>query len=118
MQGVHAEVNKFFARNVQSDIISSRTIQGKRESQIATPEERADVIRRWQNSKFDLKNHYVLKRKQATAGKLTVRRPAVFGGAEGGLEAPKAGWFQTRRTLFENRKKNGNAYELMDEGIR
>ncbi|KAF7550013.1 hypothetical protein G7Z17_g6002 [Cylindrodendrum hubeiense] len=105
MQGVHAEINKFFTRNVQNHIISSRTIQGLREAQMATPDERSDVIKRWNNSKFDLKNHYVLKRRQARAEKRPERRRAVSDSEGAGLEAPKAGWLQTKRTLFENRKR-------------
>ncbi|KPM43368.1 Sterol 3-beta-glucosyltransferase UGT80B1 [Neonectria ditissima] len=101
MQGVHAEINKFFTRSVQNYIISSRAIQGQREMQTSTPEERADIIKRWNNSKFDLKNHYVMKRKGNTAGKL----PANQQTSESGLEAPKTGWLQTRRMSFEERKK-------------
>ncbi|KAK7420184.1 hypothetical protein QQZ08_010540 [Neonectria magnoliae] len=101
MQGVHAEINKFFTRSVQNYIVSSRAIQGQREMQTSTPEERADVIKRWNNSKFDLKNHYVMKRKENTAGKL----PANQQTPEGGLEAPKTGWLHTRRMSFEERKK-------------
>ncbi|KAH6977073.1 hypothetical protein BKA56DRAFT_587608 [Ilyonectria sp. MPI-CAGE-AT-0026] len=104
MQGVHAEINKFFTRSVQNYIISSRAIQGQREMQGASPEERADVVKRWNNAKYDLKNHYVLKKKENTAGKLPANQ-ATSASGEGGLEAPKTGWLQTRRMSFEERKK-------------
>ncbi|KAF7543448.1 hypothetical protein G7Z17_g10726 [Cylindrodendrum hubeiense] len=104
MQGVHAEINKFFTRSVQNYIISSRAIQGQREMHTATPEERADVIKRWNNSKFDLKNHYVLKKKETTTGKLPANQDTTASG-EGGLVAPKAGWLENKRMSLAERKR-------------
>lgn len=72
--------------------------------QAASPEERADVVQRWNNAKYDLKNYYVLKKKENTAGKLPANQ-ATSASGEGGLEAPKTGWLQTRRMSFEERKK-------------
>ncbi|KAH7142697.1 hypothetical protein B0J13DRAFT_636314 [Dactylonectria estremocensis] len=103
MQGVNAEFTNFFTRDILKHIVSSRAIQGQRESQVATPEERADVIQRWQTFKFDLKHYYVLKRKQVRTGKLPAHSQAASDSGE--LEAPKNGWLQSKRSLFENRKK-------------
>ena len=69
MQGVHAEVNKYFTRSVQNYIINSRVAQGQQDCNKASPEEKADIIYRWNNSKFDLKNFYFMKRKMKAAEK-------------------------------------------------
>jgi hypothetical protein len=103
MQGVNAEVSKFFAKSVQNYIISSRAIQGQHEMHEATPGERDDVVQRWNNVKFDLKNFYQWKRKEKVAGK----RPEEprLDSSEAGFERPRTGWRQTKNMSFEERKK-------------
>ncbi|KAG5742999.1 hypothetical protein H9Q72_000181 [Fusarium xylarioides] len=103
MQGVNAEVSKYFAKSVQNYITSSRAIQGQHEIHEATPGERDDVVQRWNNVKFDLKNFYQWKRKEKVAGK----RPEEprLDSSEAGFERPRTGWRQTKNLSFEERKK-------------
>lgn len=48
MQGVYKEMQKAMGSSVQNYIIAARTAQGYEEWNGASPEERADVVRRWQ----------------------------------------------------------------------
>ncbi|KAI5458067.1 hypothetical protein BGZ63DRAFT_474529 [Mariannaea sp. PMI_226] len=103
MQGVHAEINKYFTKSVQNYIISSRAIQGQRELELSTAEERRDILKRWNNAKYDLKEFYQLKKKENTAGKLSVSR-TVSSESEG-LETPRAGWLENQLKTLEQRKR-------------
>ena len=47
MKGVYKEMQKQFGSSVQNYIIAARTAQGFAEWQGSSPEERADVVRRW-----------------------------------------------------------------------
>lgn len=114
MQGVHAEINKYFTKSVQNYIISSRAIQGQQEMQASTPGEREDILLRWNNCKYDLKNFHMLKRKERTAGKLPASRPTSAD--NDGLEPPATGWFQTRRLSFEERKRLQSQREAWKSG--
>ncbi|KAH6885824.1 hypothetical protein B0T10DRAFT_444100 [Thelonectria olida] len=114
MQGVYAEINKYFTKSVQNYIISSRAIQGHREMLSSTPEERDDIIIRWNNCKYDLKNFYMLKKKERTAGKLPASRPTSAD--SDGLQPPTSGWLQTRRMSFEERKRLQNQRENWKSG--
>lgn len=99
MQGLHAEINNYFSKSVQNYIVTSRAVQGEREMLKSTPEEREDIIKRWNNIKFDLKNFYVMKRKEKSAGKQPATQP------EEGVERPRTGWKFTRNMTFDERKK-------------
>lgn len=104
MQGVHAEINKFFSRSVQNYIITARAIQGERDMRQATPGEIEDILKRWNNVKFDLKNYYVMKRKEKTAGK----QPEDAQSQEPDQQLfskPVTGWLHTRKLSFDERKK-------------
>ncbi|KAK9437780.1 glycosyltransferase family 1 protein [Metarhizium brunneum] len=104
MQGVHAEVNKMFTKSVQNYIITSRVVQGTQDLTRASEEEKSDIIIRWNNSKWDLKNYYMLKRKEKTAEKA----PA---GSEQSTQSdlpfsrPKTSWLHTRGMSAEERKR-------------
>ncbi|KAF4462148.1 hypothetical protein FALBO_11044 [Fusarium albosuccineum] len=104
MQGVHAEITKFFTKSVQNYIISSRAVQGQREMLEATPEEKEDVIKRWNNVKYDLKNFYHMKRKEKTAGKLPAE-PRPTSGGDSSLDPSRTGWLHTRKLSWDERKK-------------
>ncbi|KAF4336370.1 sterol 3-beta-glucosyltransferase [Fusarium beomiforme] len=103
MLGVNAQVSKFFARSVQNYIISSRATQGQLELQEATPGEKDDVVQRWNNIKFDLKNFYQWKRKEKVAGKRPEEPRLDI--SEAGFEQPRTGWRYTKNMSFEERKK-------------
>ncbi|KAM0559386.1 hypothetical protein ACHAPJ_004411 [Fusarium lateritium] len=103
MQGVHAEISRYFAKSVQNYVISSRAVQGQHEMREATPGERDDVIQRWNNFKYDLKNFYQWKKKEKVAGKRPEEpRPDS---ADAGFEPPRTGWRHTRNLSFGERKK-------------
>ncbi|POR35790.1 Sterol 3-beta-glucosyltransferase UGT80B1 [Tolypocladium paradoxum] len=104
MQGVHAEVNKYFTRSVHNYIVTSRVVQGQQDFKKATPEERADIIGRWNNSKFDLKNFYLMKRKEKVAEKAPAG-PEPDNAAESPFSRPKTSWIYTRHLSSEERKK-------------
>lgn len=105
MQGVHAEINKFFTKSVHNYIVSSRAVQGQHEMMESTPEERDDVVKRWNNVKFDLKNFYAMKRKEKVAGKLPADSRPTSGGADSTFDRPRTGWLHTRNLSFDERKK-------------
>jgi hypothetical protein len=105
MQGVHAEINKFFTKSVHNYIVSSRAVQGQHEMMESTPEEREDVVKRWNNVKFDLKNFYAMKRKEKVAGKLPADSLPTSGGADSTFDRPRTGWLHTRKLSFDERKK-------------
>ena len=48
MKGVYKEIERQFGSSVQNYIIAARTAQGFDEWQAASPEERAEVVQRWQ----------------------------------------------------------------------
>lgn len=104
MQGVHAEVNKYFTRSVQNYIVTSRVVQGQQDLKKATPEEIADIIYRWNNAKFDLKNFYVMKRKEKVAEKAPAG-PESESPVESPFSRPKTSWIYTRHLSSEDRKK-------------
>lgn len=103
MQGVNAEVSKYFSKSVQNYIISSRAAQGQREMQQAAHGERDDVVQRWNSFKSDLKNFQQFKKKEKVAGK----RPEEprQNSSEIGLERPQTGWQHTKNMSFDERKK-------------
>ncbi|RTE79925.1 hypothetical protein BHE90_005567 [Fusarium euwallaceae] len=105
MQGVHAEINKFFTKSVHNYIVSSRAVQGQHEMMESTPEERDDVAKRWNNVKFDLKNFYAMKRKEKVAGKLPADSRPTSGGTDSTFDRPRTGWLHTRKLSFDERKK-------------
>ncbi|GJN79361.1 hypothetical protein PLIIFM63780_002874 [Purpureocillium lilacinum] len=105
MQGVHAELNKQFARSVHNYIITSRVVQGRQDLDKATPEERADIVRRWNNSKFDLKNFYILKRKERVAEKAPAESESETASVVSPFSRPKTSWLHTRHMSAEDRKK-------------
>jgi UDP:flavonoid glycosyltransferase YjiC (YdhE family) len=55
MKGVYKEMQKLFGSSVQNYIIAARTAQGFDDYQRASPEERADVVMRWQVLQKNLK---------------------------------------------------------------
>lgn len=108
MQGVHAEVNKLFTRSVQNYIITSRIVQGTRDLAGASEEEKADMIIRWNNLKWDLKNYYMLKRKEKAAEKAPEKsssRSESPAPSESPFSRPKTSWFQTRTMSTEDRRR-------------
>ncbi|KAF5022977.1 hypothetical protein F66182_4975 [Fusarium sp. NRRL 66182] len=103
MQGVNAEIARFFTKSVQNYIISSRAVQGQHEMSEAAPGERDDVVKRWENFKLDLKSFYQMKKKEKTAGKRPEeQRPDS---ADTGSERPRTGWRFTKNLSFDERKK-------------
>jgi hypothetical protein len=104
MQGVHAEVNKMFTRSVQNYIITSRIVQGEQDLTVASEEEQSDIIVRWNRLKWDLKNFYVLKRKERAAEKASTA-PEYTAQPESPFSRPKTGWFHTRHLSSDERKK-------------
>lgn len=104
MQGVHAEVNKMFTRSVQNYIITSRVVQGTQDLTGATEEEKVDIIMRWNNLKWDLKNHFMLKRKEKAA-ETAPAVPEQLSREESPFSRPKTSWFHTRNMSTEERRK-------------
>jgi hypothetical protein len=82
MQGIHAELNKLFSKSVNNYIISSRVRQGELDVKSATPEERQDILKRWDNIKFDDE-----------------------GSSNKGFSKPRTSWLQTRHLPPQQRKK-------------
>ncbi|KAM0242358.1 hypothetical protein ACHAPO_000775 [Fusarium lateritium] len=103
MQGVDAEITRYFSKSVLNYIVSSRAVQGQHEMQETTPGEINDVIQRWNNFASDLDKFYRWKKKEKVAGK----RPegSSQDSAEAVLERPQTGWLHTRNLSFEKRKK-------------
>lgn len=93
---------------MQNYIITSRIVQGTQDLNRASEEEMADMIVRWNNLKWDLKNYYVLKRKERAAEKAPEKgsgRPESPAPSESPFSRPKTSWFQTRNLSTEDRKK-------------
>lgn len=106
MQGVHAEVHRLLSRSVENYLVTSRVQQGQIELSKATAEEHADIIKRWNNLKWDLQNFYQMKRKgkgkdAENAGKSESQEQ----GKDKGFEKPRTGWLHTRHMSYEQRKK-------------
>jgi hypothetical protein len=104
MLGVHAGVTRRFAKSVHNYIVASRIAQGQADLSESTREEREDIIVRWRNLNFELKNFYALKRKEQTAGKAPeVSNPAET--SESGFSRPTTSWLRARQMSAEDRKK-------------
>lgn len=82
IQGAYLSLRNRFAKSVDNYIAASRVIQGGEEYDAATPEEREAVLAQWNRIKFDLRNFYALKLKEAKDGKEKERSPALFASAE------------------------------------
>ncbi|OAA39642.1 UDP-glucuronosyl/UDP-glucosyltransferase [Metarhizium rileyi] len=104
MQGVHAEVNKMFTRSVQNYIITSRVVQGKQDVTEASEEEKSDIIIRWNSLKWDLKNFYILKRKEKAAEKTPTGSDQLTR-SESPFSRPKTSWLHSRGMTVEERRK-------------
>ncbi|KAI7493391.1 UDP-Glycosyltransferase/glycogen phosphorylase [Hortaea werneckii] len=55
MKGMYKEMQRMFGSSVQNYIIAARTAQGFDEWRASTPEERGDIVRRWQLLQKDIK---------------------------------------------------------------
>jgi hypothetical protein len=106
MQGVHAEFKNAFSKSAQNYIVTSRIVQGDLDLKDSTQQERKDIILRWNSVKFDLKNFYALKNKEAREEKKAAD-PQGEASAEIdiGMSPPRTGWNHTRHLSFEQRKK-------------
>lgn len=111
LQGISKEIGKLTGMSVQNYIVASRMAQGIAELGVSTPEERADVIRRW----FLLQEELKQPRSKRN-------RPDSSKGAE--KDGQKEDFFsrfgKTSRMSFEARKKLANerkerAYEAAEE---
>jgi hypothetical protein len=90
--GIHKEVRKLFGSSILNYIISARTAQGYEHWKASTPEERLDIINRWNEHKSEL---------QSERQRVLEEGPE---GQETGHLSPK-GFLQTRHLSFEERKK-------------
>jgi hypothetical protein len=111
MQGVHAQMRNLGAKSYNNYIQTSRIVQGKNEFVVVTADEKAAILRAWNNSKFDLKNFYAqklkeekdkLKDKAKDKGK---DREATSSGAASPSGPPRTGWLHTRHLSFGERKE-------------
>ncbi|XP_044715403.1 sterol 3-beta-glucosyltransferase UGT80A2 [Hirsutella rhossiliensis] len=116
MQGVHAQVSKLFTRSVQNYIMTSRAIQGQQDLGRVSIAEKGDMIRRWDDLKFDLKNFYMMKRKEKVAGKVVAAQEGQNGAPESPFSRPKTSWIHTRHLASEERKKLQAQKELLKKG--
>lgn len=105
MQGMHAEVNKKFAKSVTNYVMTSRIVQGQQDFAGATQGEKADILARWHDLKWDLRHFYVLKRKESTAGKAPAVS-AVPTASESSSSRAKSSWLHSRQLSFEERKRS------------
>ncbi|OLN81771.1 Sterol 3-beta-glucosyltransferase UGT80B1-like protein 7 [Colletotrichum chlorophyti] len=106
MQGVHAELRNAFSSSVQNYIIASRMKQGQMDMDASTIAEREDVVLRWNNIKFDLKNFQALKMKEEREKqKAEGDASSSSWQAEKNLTPPVTGWSHTRHLSFEERKR-------------
>ncbi|KAF4784676.1 glycosyltransferase family 28 domain-containing protein [Colletotrichum scovillei] len=104
MQGVHATLRNAFSSSVQNYIIASRMKQGQMDMESASVAEREDVVVRWNNVKFDLKNFQAMKLKEQRE-KQKAEGEGPYGQPEKSLTAPVTGWAHTRKLSFEERKQ-------------
>ncbi|KAF6826594.1 glucosyl glucuronosyl [Colletotrichum musicola] len=105
MQGVHATLRNAFATSVQNYIIASRMKQGQMDMYCASSAEREDVVVRWNNIKFDLKNFQAMKMKEQREKQKADNEGTLPGPADTGLSPPVTGWTHTRNMSFEERKQ-------------
>lgn len=105
MQGVHATLRNAFATSVQNYIIASRMKQGQMDMYCASSAEREDVVIRWNNIKFDLKNFQAMKLKEQREKQKADNEGAAPGPSETSLSPPVTGWTHTRNLSFEERKR-------------
>lgn len=108
MQGLNAEVNKMFGRSLQNYITASRVAQGRSDLEDATPEEKDDVVMRWQAAREDLKPFYSMKEprhrlhhSQSSKGKDVDTSSTT----PSDNEQPRTGFWNTRHLSFDERKK-------------
>lgn len=107
MQGLNAEVNKMFARSLQNYIIASRVSQGKGDMDNANPEEKDDVVARWQAAHEELRPFFDMKKprhhRHHSHGKGKGRDESVSASSES--KPSKTGFWNTRHLSFDERKK-------------
>jgi hypothetical protein len=108
MQGLNAEVNKMFGRSLQNYITASRVAQGRGDVLSATPEEKDDVVLRWNAMKEDLKPFYNMKEgrhrlshRHSGKGKGLDDTESAFSESD----TPRTGFWNTRHMSFDERKK-------------
>ncbi len=89
--GIHKEVTKMFGSSVLNYVISVRTAQGYAEAQLATPQERQEIIARWRHHQDEYKNSKMKKTEE---------------GYVSGTSSPMGLSFtKTRHMTFDERKK-------------
>lgn len=88
VQGAYMSLRNRFSKSVDNYIAASRVIQGGEEFDAATPEEREAVLAQWNRVRYDLRNFYALKLKEAKDGKEKERSPALSASADTPSSAP------------------------------
>lgn len=108
MQGLNAEVNKMFGRSLQNYITASRVAQGKGDVLSATPEEKEDVVVRWNAMKDDLKPFYNMKEGRHRLSHRHSGKGKALDDTESAAsesDVPRTGFWNTRHMSFDERKK-------------
>jgi hypothetical protein len=108
MQGLNAEVNKMFGRSLQNYITASRVAQGKGDLETATPEEKEDVVVRWNALREELKPFYGMKEGRRHLHHRNSSKGKALDDSESAIsesDAPRTGFWNTRHLSFDERKK-------------
>ncbi|KAL0935189.1 glucosyl glucuronosyl [Colletotrichum truncatum] len=105
MQGFHATLRNAFATSVQNYIIASRMKQGQLDMRAASNAECEDVVKRWNNVKFDLKNFQAMKLKEQREKMKGSDSSVPAELPDTGLSPPVTGWAHTKHLSFEERKR-------------
>jgi len=116
MQGAYVELRKLQGRSVENYIIAARILQGNEDMSTSTPEEKQDILARWNNVKFDLKGFYARKIKEARGEK--GKGPATSPEDENGdaLQPLQTGWRHTRHLSWSERKELHKRREAWKKG--
>ena len=112
LQGLQAEVRGMFTRSSMNYIITSRVLQGEEDWAMATAEERADVLARWQTIKDELKGFYVLKQRESEKGKAVAVDDALGDQQhplEGGSEVARSSLLNLPRGPWNRRRAGSSA---------
>ncbi|EXJ90385.1 hypothetical protein A1O1_03486 [Capronia coronata CBS 617.96] len=99
-KGIYAEVAKYFGSSVQNYIIAARVAQGYDEWKSSTPEERAQIVSAWKDSKLEIRKGgklYGNERKEATSSQVPTETQS---------DSPEllSGFKHTRHLSWDQRK--------------
>ncbi|RVX67242.1 hypothetical protein B0A52_09279 [Exophiala mesophila] len=123
-KGIYAEVAKHFGNSVQNYIIAARTAQGFEDWKVSTPEERAQIVAAWKDTKLETRKGgklYGNERKEAIESHILTRTHTDSVELVHGFKSTRHLTWDERKALAERKdilKKEAKELNRREKEIR